>query len=42
MVKARKIIINEIKCPNTKCGKTIRTEKIKGVQCRHCGKRFDL
>lgn len=40
MSKVRKITVNEVECP--KCGRKIKTEKTEDIQCRDCGKRFDI
>lgn len=42
MVKAKKITMYEVKCPNSECGRMILTGKEFDIQCRGCGKKFDL
>lgn len=40
MVKGKKRICYDANCPE--CGKSIHTEKTESVQCKGCGKRFDI
>jgi len=40
MVKGNKTICYDVNCPA--CKKPIHTEKKESVQCKGCGKRFDI
>lgn len=38
-MKVEKVTLNKVKCPN---GHDVVTSKTKNIQCKKCGKRFDL
>ena len=38
-MRVLKSVLYKVVC---ECGHHIKTEKRKGVQCRRCGRRFDL